>query len=170
MNTIFKFGIISGLLLVVFTWAGELIFGLNPENFNKQEIYGYASMILGLSVIFFGVRRYRDELEGGSIGFAKAFKVGVLTDLVTSVIYFIYMMIYYRWISPDFMQIYSEFYREKIATSGLPADEIARQLADMDANMALYMNPNFNSFVMFATVFLIGFLVALISAAILRRS
>ena len=89
MNSIFKYGIISGLSLVVMTWAGELIFGLNPENFDIQEVYGYASMVLGLSVIFFGVRRYRDELEGGNISFGKALKIGVLTDLVTSTIYFI---------------------------------------------------------------------------------
>ena len=67
------------------------------------------------------------------------------------------------------MQIYSDFYREKIANSGLPASEIASQLADLDANMSLYMDPDFNSFVMFVTVFLIGAVVALVSAAILRR-
>ena len=169
MNSIFKYGIISGLLLVGLTWAGELFFGLDPENFGSQEIYGYASMVLGLSVIFFGVRRHRDELEGGMISFGQAFRIGILTDLVTSFIYFIYMMIYFRWISPEFMQVYSEFYRENIANSGLPADEIARQLAEMDANMGLYLDPNFNSVLMFATVFLLGALVSLVSAAILRR-
>ena len=76
MNSIFKYGIISGLLLVGLTWAGELIFGLEPENFEIQEVYGYATMVLGLSVIFFGVRRYRDELEGGTISFGKALKIG----------------------------------------------------------------------------------------------
>jgi hypothetical protein len=170
MNSIFKYGIISGLVLVVFTWAGDLIFGLKPENFEIQEVYGYASMVLGLSVIFFGVRRYRDELEGGNISFGKALTIGVLTDLVTSIIYGVYMMIYLRWISPDFLQTYAEFYRDKVANSGLPAAEIASQLAELDANMGLYLDANFNSFLMFATVFLIGAVVALASAAILRRS
>ena len=168
MNSILKYGTISGLLLVVFTWAGDLFFGLNPETFDTQEVYGYGSMVLGLSVIFFGMRRYRDELEGGTISFGKAFKIGLLTDLVTSSIFFIYMMIYFRWIQPDFMQTYFDFFREKISNSSLPADEISRQLADLDANLALYMDPNFNSILMFVTVFLIGVVVSLASAAILR--
>ena len=57
-----------------------------------------------------------------------------------------------------------------ILSSGLPAAEIASQLAELDANMGLYLDANFNSFLMFATVFLIGAVVALASAAILRRS
>ena len=168
MNNILKYGTTSGLLLVVFTWAGNLFFGSNPENFDAQEFYGYGSMVLGLSVIFFGMRRYRDELEGGTISFGKAFKIGLLTDLVTSSIFFIYMMIYFRWIEPDFMQTYFDFFREKINNSGLPADEISRQLADLDANLELYMDPNFNSILMFVTVFLLGVVVSLASAAILR--
>jgi len=168
MNNILKYGVISGLLLVALSWIGDLIFGLDPESFEIQEVYGYTSMVLGLSVIFFGVRHFRDQLRDGVIRFGEAFKIGALMDLVTSSIYFVFMMIYLRWIEPEFMQTYADFYREKIASSSLPADELARQLAELDANQALFLDANFNSALMFATVFLIGLVVSLVTAAILR--
>lgn len=167
-NTI-RYGLICGLLLVGFTWAGHLVFRVDPRNFDRQEIYGYASMLLGLSVIFFAVYRYREQVGGGAITFGKGLQVGVLTALVSAAIYFVYMMIYFRWIAPDFMSVYSEFYRDKISESRQPAEEISRQLAALDASMPLYLNATFQSLVMFATVFLLGVMIALVAAVILRR-
>lgn len=169
MKLVLRYGLICGLLLVVFTAAGHAVFGVDPRNFDRQEIYGYASMLLGLSVIFFAVHRYRERIGNGSLSFAKGLQVGVLTALISATIYFVYSMVYFRWVAPEFMSVYSEFYRDKISESNLPAAQISRQLAELDANMPLYLSPSFQSVVMFATVFLLGLAIALASAAILRR-
>ncbi len=82
MKSTIRYGLICGFLLVGFTWAGHLVFGVNPRNFDRQETYGYISMLVGLSVIFVAVYRYREQVGGGAITFHSGLQVGVLTALI----------------------------------------------------------------------------------------
>ena len=42
-------------------------------------------MVVAFLLIFFGIRSYRDNVAGGSVGFGRAFAVGALIALVASV-------------------------------------------------------------------------------------
>lgn len=64
------FGLISGVI------AGGLMWGLmgtvNADviNFDNGVLWGYATMIIALSLVFFGIKSYRDN-NGGRITFFK---------------------------------------------------------------------------------------------------
>jgi len=56
-------------------------------------LVGYAAMLLAFSLVYVGVKSYRDRENGGVICFGKAFQVGLLISLVASTIYVITWMI-----------------------------------------------------------------------------
>ena len=54
---------------------------------DRGAILGYTSMVLASLMTYYGVRAYRDTIAGGSIGFGKAFTVGLLIVGVSIVCY-----------------------------------------------------------------------------------
>jgi Protein of unknown function (DUF4199) len=88
--------------LIYGTIAGIIIFGLSFLVFLSgalghvdNPIYGYLIMIVGLTMIFVGVKRYRDVEKGGVIRFDAALALGVGIAAVASIIYVAGFEIYY---------------------------------------------------------------------------
>ncbi len=138
-------------------------------NMDTGEILGYTSMILALTSIFFGIRSYRNNKLGGKISYFQGVKVGLTISAIAGVIYSIYSIIFYKFLFPDFMEKYMQFYTDKIRNSGASQEVIAKQLADLQTNLALYNNLLFQVLIMFVTVFAVGLVITLISASILKR-
>ena len=74
--------------------AGIIIFGLSFLVFLSgllghvdNPIYGYLIMVLGLTMIFVGVKRYRDVEKGGVISFGRALALGLGIAFVASALY-----------------------------------------------------------------------------------
>lgn len=170
MNTFaIKFGALAGGLLIGFSVVSQLILGTDPSHFEIAEIAGYAGIILSMSMIYVAVKKCRQD-AAGQLGFSRALLVGLATDLVASVMYGLFMLYYFMSLSPEFLQVYLDYYRGKIQASGASAEQVASELAALEANAALFTNPYFQSMVMFLTVFAIGAVIALISAWVLKTS
>src|SRR5215204_456982 len=87
---VLRFGLASGAILVVMTAA--MLFLCMKEgtmSFEHSELIGFSAMILSFMLVFFGIRSYRDNVAAGTIGFGKAFQVGILITLVTCAMYVI---------------------------------------------------------------------------------
>ena len=69
-KTVLTFGLISGAILSAMMLA-TLPF-LDRIGFDRGEIIGYTSMVVAFLLIFFGVRSYRDNVAGGTVGFGRA--------------------------------------------------------------------------------------------------
>jgi hypothetical protein len=80
------FGSISGGIMVVMFFGVRIVIG-DDADFSTGEWIGYATMIIALSMIFVGVKSFRDKSSNGMISFGKAFQVGLLITLVASAIY-----------------------------------------------------------------------------------
>src|ERR1017187_9822075 len=74
-------------------------------------LIGYASMLVALSLVFVGIRNYRDKYNNGVISFGKAFKIGIMIVLIASTIYVVAWLIDYFFFIPDFMEKYSSMAR-----------------------------------------------------------
>ncbi len=166
-----KYGSIAGIIMAVIFFLPFVIFkGQDLYNFFLVgEIIGYSTMILSLLFVFFGIRSYRDVELGGVITFGKAFATGLLITLVASIIFGLFTVLLYTVISPNLGNEMIEFYKRSITESGQPQQIIDKQIAEMESNRSLYNNATFNGFLMFATVFIIGAVVALISSFVLKR-
>src|ERR1044071_7945414 len=60
---------------------------------DTSMLIGYASMLLALSLVFVGIRNYRNKYNGGVISFGKAFRVGLLMVLIASTIFVVAWLI-----------------------------------------------------------------------------
>src|SRR4051794_31460788 len=56
-------------------------------DYNRSLFIGYASMLIAFSLVFVGIRNYRNNYSDGVISFGKAFKIGIMIVLIASSIY-----------------------------------------------------------------------------------
>ncbi|HVT37559.1 MAG TPA: DUF4199 domain-containing protein [Gemmatimonadaceae bacterium] len=166
-KTVWTFGLISGgivsLLMIVATAFQDAI------GFDKGEIIGYTTMVLSFLLIFFGVRSYRDNAVGGRLSFGRAFVVGSLIALISSVCYVATWEVIYFKMSPDFSAKYAAHMVEKARASGASQAAIDTKIAEMQKFQAMYSNPLMNAAITFMEPLPVGLVIALVSAGILRR-
>lgn len=162
------FGSIGGLVLVLMMFLSMPFFD-ETTDFGAAEWLGYLTMIIALSTIFVGVKSYRDKELAGAISFGNAFKVGVLIALVASAFYVAGWMVYVSTAETNFMDTYYEQNIERIKQSGESETEMQAKIADMERFRELYKNPFVKIGITFLEIFPVGLVIALISAAVLKR-
>ena len=87
-------------------------------NFEGSMLLGYASMVLAFSLVFVGIRNYRDKYNQGSISFGKAFKTGFFIILLASTMYVLVWLVNYYFLIPDFADKYSAYMLDKLKAGG----------------------------------------------------
>src|SRR5947199_5148662 len=165
---VLTFGLISGAMMALMMF-GTMLF-INKIGFDKGEIVGYTGIVLAFLLIFFGIRSYRENVGGGTITFGRAFAVGILIALISSVCYVIAWEIIYFNFAHDFADKYAAHMVEQVRTSGASAEKIQAQLQQMKKFKEMYENPFFNAAITFTEPFPVGLIITLISAAILRKT
>jgi len=129
----------------------------------------YLIMLIALSLIFVGVKRYRDIECGGVIRFGRAFLLGLGMAAVAGLIYAIGWEIFQAVSGYDFMAEYSASILDRMRAEGATAAAIEAKSAEMRGFAESYRNPLFRVPMVFVEIFPVGLLVALISAALLRN-
>jgi hypothetical protein len=166
---VLRYGLASGAILAVLTSVNLILSRRETLGLGHSEILGYSVMVLSFLLVFFGIRSYRETVAGGTIGFGKAFQVGILISLITCAIYVIGWEIAYFNFIPDFLDQYSAHVIAKMRSTGASEAAIREKTTQMAELAKHYKNPLFNSAVTFLEVFPVGLVMTLISAAILRR-
>lgn len=138
-------------------------------DYGTSMLIGYASMLAAFSLVFVGIRNYRDKYNNGVITFGKAFKIGILIVLIASTMYVAAWLIDYYFFIPDFMEKYSAHMLEELKTSGATQVEIQKQTEEMANFAKMYKNPFFNAMMTYAEILPVGLIVTLISSLILKR-
>ncbi len=138
-------------------------------DYNISLFVGYASMLIAFSLVFVGIRNYRDKYNGGVISFGKAFKIGIMIVLIASTIYVIAWLIDYSYFVPDYLEKYSALMINKLKASEAGQIEINKQTKEMAAMAKMYKNPFFNAMMTYVEILPVGLVVTLISSLILKR-
>jgi hypothetical protein len=167
-KNILTYGIISGLIIVALM-AVNLSMVNKSGDFDNSVMIGYASMIIAFSLIFVGIKNFRDKYSGGVISFGKAFKLGFLITLVASTIYVIVWLIEERFFFPDFIDKYTAYELNKLKSSGISAAELANETKKLEQGKEMYKNPAIKILMTYAEILPVGLVVTLISSLILKR-
>jgi hypothetical protein len=129
-------------------------------------------MVIALSMIFFGIKSYRDNYQNGAIKFGKGFQVGMLITLVATLIYALAGETYYQ-IDPEgqaaFMDKYADHHINKMRENGASSAAIDQEVKEMAALKEMNKNPFIRFGITLAIILPVGIVVTLISAAVLRR-
>ena len=166
---VLRYGLISGAILIALSSISLPLSLSGKVGMSASYLLGYTTMILALIPVFFGVRHYRDQQNGGTITFGKAFQVGILIALVTCAVYVVSWEIVFWGFMPDFGDKYAALTLEKMKKDGATPAAIEKARVEMESFKQMYRNPFFNVGMTFIEVFPVGLVVSLVSAAIFRR-
>lgn len=167
-KTVLTFGLISGAIVSLLMIA-TLPFH-DQIGFDRRLVIGYASMLAAFLLIYFGVRSYRDNVTGGTIRFGRAFAVGALIALVSSIIYTAtWEVIYFGGFMPDFATKYQAHVLESARADGATEQELAKKAEEQKKMWEMYQNPVVNVGMTLIEPLPLGLVVALISAAVVSR-
>lgn len=168
-KVILIYGLISGLIVMLFMITATLLWYHNPE-LGLSEVVGFAGMFIAFIFVIVGIKNYRDQQNSGNITFLTAFKIGAFIALIASCIYTLVWMVEFHFFIPDFMEKYAASAIEKMQSSGISAASMKEKIAEMEAMQESYKNPLFIIFMTLMEIFPIGIFVAFVSALILKRS
>ncbi len=164
-KNIWVFGVILGLVLCIPWLIMVNMLYTNPE-FESNDLLGYIILLVIYSLVFFGIRNYREKELGGKISFASAFKTGALITLVAGSIYVLAWLIFYYLVVPDFMEVYTQHVLYQCTSE----EDLADKTKEMETFNQLYENPLFVILITYTEVIPIGLAVALVSALALRKN
>jgi hypothetical protein len=166
-KTVWTFGLISGavlsaMMLLTMPFVDEI-------GYDRGMIIGYTTMVLAFLLVFFGVRSYRDNVAGGTVGFGRALAVGSLIVLIASSCYVATWEVLYFKFAPDYAANIQAHMVEKARTSGESPEVIQKKVADLEKFAEMYRNPAFNVAITFLEPLPVGLVFALVTAGVLSR-
>jgi hypothetical protein len=169
---VLTFGLIAGAIVGAFVWMIAWLCDINVLSIDRAELVGYASMLIALTLIFFGIKSYRDNYGGGVISFGKAVQIGLLISLIAGFMYYASAMAH-GIANPGFDDRFAAKYKqstvEKLTAKGAPPEEIDQAAAQIDQMMEMIKNPLIFFVAAMIEILPVCILVTLISAALLRR-
>jgi hypothetical protein len=165
---IFRYGIYATLAIVVLS-AVHLFLIMPYVNWNMAEVAGYLTMLLSMIFVFTGIKYYRDHINNGSLSFGQGLKIGALIVLIPAVAFGLFDVLYTEVLNPEWKTEYYNDMAGQIKKTTAP-EKLDAALKKLESGKEMFSNPVFQFVLMAGTVFVIGFIVTIISSLTLRRT
>lgn len=156
------YGTISGVIIIAM-----IVLTMVTGVANDSVVLGYLIMLVVLSLIFVGVKRYRDIEQGGVIRFLPALGLGLGIAVVAGVAYVIAWETYVAVSGSNYIEAYTARAIAELRAGNAP--DAAAQIAQLEAMRDDYRNPLYRFGMTFMEMFPVGVLVAVVSAAVLHN-
>lgn len=164
LNTVLKWGGISGFIMVFVIVVGNLLIdGTSPENYKISEILGYTTMIVCLGVIYLALNETRDT----RVTIWQKIVLGVGISAVAGAMFGVYNVIHVTYIDPDFIDNYFDYFISQLPTQSGP--EFEAQLAELTSQKEMFSSTIMQFFVMGSTVLLVGIPESIILAVLHKK-
>ena len=163
-----KFGFISGGISVALMFLTFVVLR-GPWLFENGAFVGYAGMVLSFSVIFVGVRSYREQSGQGSLSFGKALQAGLLMALISCCCYSLMWLFINHFFYPNFADDYMQHEMSRLHQSGATAAVLQEKMKSLEEYKSMSANPFMNALLTFTEPLPVGIVMAVLSAAILRK-
>ena len=157
---VLRYGLIGGLFCIS---CGILNWLFIARSFDPavSQVIGYLAIIISLICVPLGIKYYRDKLNNGTISFSQGFKIGLGICFITSFVVLCYGILFFSIAGDDY---------EKWRTKGLSESELNVLRARVAQMPEFMLTPWFQGFILFLIVFLIGFIISIVSCFVMRRS
>ena len=144
------YGLLSGMVIMAVILGGSK---LAPNAAIFQTVwFGYTVMVVAMTFLFVGVKRYRDVEKGGVIRFLPALGMGLAIGLVAVITYVLIWEGYLAATHYAFIDLYF---------SGTDPETVAMR--------ATYSNPLYRAFYTALELGPVALIMAVVSAALLRN-
>jgi len=163
---ILVYGAIAGTIEMVLL-VTVMLFGVHGGTLGM--VLGYLSMLIALSLVFAGVKKYRDEHLGGVIGLGRAFLVGLGIAGIAALFYVLGWEIYMWATDYTFAQRYVEVAMNAQREKGASPAELAALHKQLQDFVDLYANPLVRMAMTLSEIAPVALIVPLLSALLLSR-
>lgn len=164
MGTKFTYAVVLTLcgaalnLLLYFT-------GFQTEKLAVGQYFQWLGFILMFVVLFLGVKAVREEKPDQSLTYGQGVGAGTLIALYSSLMSAVYVYVHFRFINTAFADYQMEMVREKWAAVGMSE----AQMEQAEGMVRMFMGPTFQAIVTPFAGTLVGLVMSLIIAAMLKR-
>ena len=173
-KTLLTYAVIGGLFGALF-FVGPVAFNkeyyYNPDNFAMGEVIGYSVMFISMLPVFLGTRAYRNRFfTDAPFTFGKGLTSGLLITIISSFIFYLGNVLVYEVIAPGFLEEFGVHYKQymlEAATNNAEREAIA---AEFDSMSGMMSNSYLYGLIMASSVLMMGIVISLVSALILRRN
>lgn len=164
------YGIIVGLILAIVLVVMVKITPMEGGHQLMSMVWGYVLMLLPMTLIFVGVRAYRQKELGGIITFGRAFLCGLYISLIASVFYVASWEVYVNTFAADFIDQYTQCQIDQLKIDGVTGESLSTQSAELLDGAKMYKeNALYRMALTFMEIVPVGILASLVSALILRK-
>ncbi len=163
------YGLIAGAIVGTMLLITMPLYESGTLHFENGQWLGYTTMVIALSLIFFGIKSFRDNHSRGSISFWNGLKIGLLITLVASLIYALSWEVSYNTMKGDFIKLMGEKQIEKMKKEGATEASIIETKKQTDDFAVRYKNPVFRFTLTLLEIAPVGIVISLLSAGLLRR-
>ncbi len=167
-KNVLVYGLISGICVATFMSA-SIAYCYSKGTFEGSMLLGYTAMLLSFSLIFVGVKNYRDKSNGGIITFGKAFLMSIYMALIASTLYVIGWMIAYYNFFPDFLDKLAAYQLSPAKVSEMSPEQVAAIRGQMDMFREWYSTPVGVAGATYMEILPVAILVSIITALVLKR-
>jgi hypothetical protein len=166
---ILVYGLIAGTIVGAMLLITMPLYESGTLKFENGQLLGYTTMVIALSLVFFGIKSFRDNYSGGTITFWGGLKIGLLITLVASLIYALSWEISYNTMKGDFLKLMNDKSMEKMKKQGASEASLAEAQKQMNDFAVMYKNPVFRFTITMLEIAPVGLIISLLSAGLLRR-
>lgn len=156
------YGSLSGTVIVLVIIAG-MTFG----GFGHSLWFGYLAMLVALTFIFVGVKRYRDVEAGGVLRFWRALGLALAIAAVATAAYVAVWEVYLALTHYTFMDEYVASMIRNAEKHGATEAKLAALKAEGENMRAIYANPLLRIGMTASEIAPVGAIVAIFSAGLL---
>lgn len=168
-KNVFVYGLISGICVAAFM-SFSIAYCYSKNSFDGSMLLGYTAMLLSFSLIFVGVKSFRDEHNGGIISFKNAFLMSMYMALIASTLYVVGWMIAYYNFFPDFIDKLTAHQLSSAKVNQMTPAEVAGVREQMETFKDWYATPIGVAGATFLEILPVGIIVSLFTALILKRN
>jgi hypothetical protein len=166
---ILVYGLIAGAIVGAMLLITMPLFESGTLKTENGHLLGYTTMVVALSLVFFGIKSFRDNYSNGTITFWSGLKIGLLITLVASVIYALSWEISYHTMKGYLLKMMNDKSIEKMKKEGASKASLAEAQKQMDDFALMYKNPLFRFPITMLEIAPVGLVISLLSAGLLRR-
>lgn len=154
-----KYGVITAVAAIVYS-AILLVTGLNTN-----QALGYLGFVILIAGMVFAMRDFRTA-NAGYMSYGQGLGIGTMVSGIVGLLASAFTVLYMQFIDPNVMQQTIDNARENLEKQGMDDAQI-----DMAMQMTeKMMNPGMMFMLGILSYIIIGFIISLIVAAIMRRN
>ncbi len=161
------YGMLAGTVVIIAILLG--ILSSDGQGFFASEYFGYLLMLIALSMIFIGIKRYRDQELGGVIKFLPGLGLGLAISVIAAASYVIVWEAYLFSTDYSFINEYTAGLIEAKKAEGASQAVLDQTIAEMEDMKVNYAKPYFRLPMTFLEIFPVGLIISVLSAALLRN-